>query len=139
MYNLHTFRYIHVHHDGTDMYVHVCDFMNMSEHVHSCLYHLQTRMYRFAQSCHCPGGQDSRCQCIGGGKVPSPDAQRFIWNPHKVFSWYIPGIYPKHEFQTQWCFCQSIWNPDHLDRIGQTCTYVSEHGTDMYVHVHTCS
>ena len=32
-----------------------------------------------------------------------------------------------------------IWNPDHLDRIGQTCTYVSEHGTDMYVHVHTCS
>ena len=57
MYNLHTFRYIHVH--GTDMYVHVCDFMNMCEHVHTCLYHVQTRMYRFAQSC--PGGQDSRC------------------------------------------------------------------------------
>ena len=57
MYNLHTFRYIHVH--GTDMYVHVRDFMNMSEHVHTCLYHVQTRMYRFAQSC--PGGQDSRC------------------------------------------------------------------------------
>ena len=27
MYNLHTFRYIHV--QGTDMYVHVCAFMNM--------------------------------------------------------------------------------------------------------------
>ena len=28
-----TFRYIHVH--GTDMYVHVRDFMNMSEHIHT--------------------------------------------------------------------------------------------------------
>ncbi len=36
------------------------------------------------------------------------------------------------------CTYYCIWNPDHLDRIGQTCTYVSEHGTDMYVHVHTC-
>ncbi len=35
--------------------------------------------------------------------------------------------------------CHIIWNPDHLDRIGQTCTYVSEHGTDMYVHVYTCA
>ncbi len=58
MYNLHTFRYIHV--QGTDMYVHVCALMNMCEHVHTCLYHVQTRMYRFALSC--PGGQDSRCR-----------------------------------------------------------------------------
>ncbi len=56
MHNLHTFRYIHV--QGKDMYVHVCAFMNMCEHVHTCLYHVQTRMYRFAQAC--PGGQDSR-------------------------------------------------------------------------------
>ena len=63
MYNLHTFRYIHV--QGTDMYVHVCAFMNMCEHVHTCLYHVQTRMYRFAQSC--PGGQDSRCTEITTG------------------------------------------------------------------------
>jgi hypothetical protein len=28
------------------------------------------------------------------------------------------------------------WNPDHLDRNWQIGTYVSEHGTDMYVHVH---
>jgi hypothetical protein len=60
MYNLHTFRSIHV--QGTDMYVHVCALMNMCEHVHTCLYHVQTRMYRFAQSC--PGGQDSRCQYV---------------------------------------------------------------------------
>ncbi len=33
----------------------------------------------------------------------------------------------------------NIWNPDHLDRIGQNGTFVSEHGTDMYVHVQTVS
>ncbi len=43
----------------TYMYIHVHDFMKLSEHVHTCLYHVQTRMYRFANSC--PGGQDSRC------------------------------------------------------------------------------
>ena len=31
---------------------------------------------------------------------------------------------------------QHIWNPTHLDRIGQNGTYVSEHGTDMYIDVH---
>jgi hypothetical protein len=31
----------------------------MHEHLCTCLYHVQTRMYRFANSC--PGGQDSRC------------------------------------------------------------------------------
>ncbi len=40
------------------MYIHVHDCMKLSEHVHTCLYHVQTRMYRFANSC--PGGQDSR-------------------------------------------------------------------------------
>ncbi len=42
------------------MYIHVHDFMKLSEHVHICLYHVQTRMYRFVNSC--PGGQpeDSR-------------------------------------------------------------------------------
>jgi hypothetical protein len=30
-----------------------------------------------------------------------------------------------------------IWNPDHLDKTGQNGTYVSEHATDMYVHVLT--
>jgi hypothetical protein len=32
-----------------------------------------------------------------------------------------------------------IWNPDHLDKNWQNSTYVSEHGTDMYVHVQTVS
>jgi hypothetical protein len=42
-----------------------------------------------------------------------------------------------------------VWNPaaslsdsDHMDIIGQNCTYVSEHGTDMYIHVYnleTCT
>ncbi len=32
----------------------------MHEHLCTCLYHVQTRMYRFANSC--PGGQDSRCK-----------------------------------------------------------------------------
>jgi hypothetical protein len=27
----------------------------------------------------------------------------------------------------------TIWNPTHLDRIGQNNTYVSEHGTDMFI------
>ncbi len=30
----------------------------------------------------------------------------------------------------------NIWNPDHLDKNGQNGTYVAEHGTDMFVHVH---
>ena len=30
-----------------------------------------------------------------------------------------------------------IWNPDHLDKNGQNGTYVSEHATNMYVHVLT--
>jgi hypothetical protein len=29
-----------------------------------------------------------------------------------------------------------IWNPDHLDKNWQNGTYVSEHGTDMYIDVH---
>jgi hypothetical protein len=32
-----------------------------------------------------------------------------------------------------------IWNPDHLDKNWQNSTYVSEHDTDIYVHVHTVS
>ena len=32
-----------------------------------------------------------------------------------------------------------IWNPTHLDRIWENGTYVSEHGTDMYVHVYASS
>jgi hypothetical protein len=32
-----------------------------------------------------------------------------------------------------------IWNPTHLDRIWQNCTYVSEPCTYMSVHVHTSS
>ena len=32
-----------------------------------------------------------------------------------------------------------IWNPTHLDRIWQNGTYVSEHGTDKYVHVYASS
>jgi hypothetical protein len=31
------------------------------------------------------------------------------------------------------------WNPTHLDRIWQNGVYVSEHSTDMYVHVYTSS
>jgi hypothetical protein len=30
----------------------------------------------------------------------------------------------------------TIWNPDHLDKNWQNSTYVSEHGTDMYVDVY---
>jgi hypothetical protein len=29
-----------------------------------------------------------------------------------------------------------IWNPTHLDRIWQKCTYVSEHGMYMFISVH---
>ncbi len=29
-----------------------------------------------------------------------------------------------------------IWNPDHMDKNWQTGTYVSEHGTYMYLHVY---
>ncbi len=38
-----------------------------------------------------------------------------------------------------WLNFNVIWNPDHLDRIRQNTTYVSEPGTNMYVSVHTCS
>ncbi len=41
------------------MYIHVYNFMKLTEHVHTCLYNVQTRMYSFTQSCQ--GGQDSRC------------------------------------------------------------------------------
>ncbi len=30
----------------------------------------------------------------------------------------------------------NIWNPPHLDRIMENSMYVSEHGTDMYIHVY---
>ncbi len=30
----------------------------------------------------------------------------------------------------------TIWNPTHLDRRMENCMYLSEHDTDMYVHVH---
>ncbi len=56
MYMLHNI-YINLC-SSTYMYIHVHDSMKRSEHVHTCLYHVQTRMYRFAQSC--PGGQGSR-------------------------------------------------------------------------------
>ncbi len=41
------------------MYVHVCAFMNMCEHVHTCLYHVQTRTILsrwsgFQMRGHCP-------------------------------------------------------------------------------------
>jgi hypothetical protein len=29
-----------------------------------------------------------------------------------------------------------IWNPDTLDKMLQNSTYVSEHNTNMYTHVH---
>ncbi len=60
MYMLYTI-YIYLC-SSTYMYIHFHDFMKRSEHVHICLYHVQTRMYRFAESC--PGGQDSRCFMI---------------------------------------------------------------------------
>jgi hypothetical protein len=36
------------------------------------------------------------------------------------------------------CSLQFIWNPDHLrlDKNWQIGTYVSEHGTDLYIHVY---
>ena len=31
--------------------------------------------------------------------IDSPaDVYTIIWNPHKVFSWYIPGIYQVYTF-----------------------------------------
>ncbi len=33
----------------------------------------------------------------------------------------------------------AIWNPIHMDENGQNGTYMSEHGTDMSVHVYACS
>ncbi len=33
----------------------------------------------------------------------------------------------------------NIWNPDHLNRIWQNGTYLSDHNIDMYVHVQTVS
>jgi len=56
----------------TYTYVHVHDLMTMSEHVHTCLYHVQTRMYSFAQSC--PGGQDYRCEF-----APFMSRRRDVW------------------------------------------------------------
>ncbi len=53
---------IHVWEMKIHMYIHVYEFMKLSEPVHTCLYHVQTRMYCFAQSC--PGGQDSRWYVI---------------------------------------------------------------------------
>ncbi len=49
--------------------LHVHDFMKWSEHVHTCLYHVQTRMYCFANSC--PGGQDSRCVYVDVLHIPA--------------------------------------------------------------------
>ncbi len=52
MYYVHTnaLHHAHVH----SMYIHVHEFMNLYIHVQTCLYHVQTRTYRFAISC--PGG-----------------------------------------------------------------------------------
>jgi hypothetical protein len=44
------------------------------------------------------------------------------WHPSKA-DWPAPGI----------------WNPIHMDENGQNGTYMSEHGTDMSVHVYACS
>ncbi len=96
MYNLHTnilnhehiclyifmFKYLYIFMFSTSciylcsstyMYIHLHDFMKQSEHVHTCLYHVQTRMYRFAQSC--PGGQDSRWRdCASAARWPASAA-----------------------------------------------------------------
>ncbi len=40
---------------------------------------------------------------------------------------------------TQQQYMYIIWNPDHMDKNWQNCTYVSEHGADIYVHVQTVS
>jgi hypothetical protein len=42
----------------------------------------------------------------------------------------------KTTFSSGFCYGLSIWNPTHLDKILQNGMYVSEHDTDMYVHVH---
>jgi hypothetical protein len=48
---------------------------------------------------------------------------------------YIPllGIYMVYTWSR---YIPTIWNPDHLDKNWQNGTYVSEHGTDMYIDVH---
>ncbi len=57
-YSNHLYIYIG---SSTYMHIHVHDFMmKQSEHVHTCLYYVQTHMYCFAQSCPLAGGQDSR-------------------------------------------------------------------------------
>ncbi len=102
MYNLHTFKFRYIHVQGTDMYVHVqvCAFMNMCEHVHTCLYHVQTRMYRFAQSC--PGGQDSRW----------PVWTRYILVTTQAGHWH----------DSRWCTVMGVARPasEHTDMFRQS-------------------
>ncbi len=53
---------------------------------------------------------------------------------YMVYTWYTPSIYlvgvPDDGASAS--DRPIIWNPTHLDRIGQNGTYVSEHGTDMF-------
>jgi hypothetical protein len=60
---------------------------------------------------------------------------------YHVYAWYIPkiGVPDARELPVPLANPLFIWNPDHLDKNWQNGTYVSEHGTDMYVHVQTVS
>jgi hypothetical protein len=105
LYYVHT--YICIHERVCTMYIHACtymyihdhDFMKMSEHVHTCLYNVQTRMYRFAQSC--PGGQDSRSfiasiqmeRLVYSGLRPDPPEPNLV---QPVFPQHTPVIASVH-------------------------------------------
>ena len=52
MYYVHTNVSGHVH--VYTMYIHVHEYMNLYEHVQTCMYMVQTHTHRFATSC--PGG-----------------------------------------------------------------------------------
>ncbi len=51
MYMLHTIIHVYIWIYVCTMYIHVHEWMNWYEHVHTCLYHVQTRTYSFAVSC----------------------------------------------------------------------------------------
>ena len=73
------------------MYRHVCTrlcFMIKSEHVPTCLYPAQTRMYSFVQSC--PGSQDSRCGAPHIKLCSELAIQQRIYQIHVVLVIHMP-------------------------------------------------
>ncbi len=60
------------------MYIHGHTCTEIHEHVCTCLYHVQTRIYCFAISC--PGWQDSRCAVLMRHSLHVADSCYLPWN-----------------------------------------------------------